>query len=513
MTGVEAISNGVPAFKPPEWRNARSTLMVMGSLLGVMFLGLSWLASRMRTVPNEDTTVISQIAKGVIGSGPQFFCFQLFTLLVLVLAANTSFADFPRLASFHAEDAFMPRQLTKRGHRLAFSNGILFLAASAGFLVVLFQADVTRLIPLYAIGVFTSFTLSQLGMAVRHLRLREPQWGLGLVINGAGAVATGLVTIIIAITKFTHGAWAIMLLVPLLVAALVRLNRQYESESSQLLDPVDLALGVAEPVPAVHTSIVLIDQLDTATARALRAARTLRADRTEAVHFCLDEHRTERLRADWDRFRIDHLDLRVVECPDRKLVHRVQELAHELTADGRTQLSVLIPHLLHRRRWHRLLHDRTSNALAVALARLANVSVTLVPYQLGDADTAPLAPVEPDGGDGSPAAWPPAVGEAAPLRRTGGDGAQPISEMEWRRPAVVEGRVEQLVVETTRGVPSLVAVVDDGSGRVDLLFLGRHRLGGVELGTRLRATGTAAAHRGRLTILNPMIELLSATHH
>ena len=270
---------------------------------------------------------------------------------------------------------------------------------------------------------------------------------------------------------------------------------------------------MAEPVPAVHTSIVLIDRLDTAAARALRAARTLRADRTEAVHFCLDEHRTERLRADWDRFRIDHLDLRVVECPDRKLVHRVQELAHELTADGRTQLSVLIPHLLHRRRWHRLLHDRTSNALAVALAKLPNVSVTLVPYQLGEAGTAPLAPVEPDGGDGSPAAWPTAVGEAAPLRRTGGDGAQPIRELEWRRPAVVEGRVEQLVVETTRGVPSLVAVVDDGSGRVDLLFLGRHRLGGVELGTRLRATGTAAAHRGRLTILNPMIELLTVAHH
>ena len=247
MTGVEAISNGVPAFKPPEWKNARSTLMVMGTLLGIMFLGLSWLASYMRTVPNDNTTVISEIAKAVVGSGPQFFVFQLFTLLILVLAANTSFADFPRLASFHAEDAFMPRQLTKRGHRLAFSNGILFLAVSAGFLVVLFQADVTHLIPLYAIGVFTSFTLSQLGMAVRHLRLREQGWRLGLLINGAGAVATGLVTVIIAITKFTHGAWAIMLLVPLLVAALVRLNQQYESESQELLDPVDLAAAWPSP--------------------------------------------------------------------------------------------------------------------------------------------------------------------------------------------------------------------------------------------------------------------------
>src|SRR3954465_14458018 len=173
MTGVEAISNGVPAFKPPEWKNARSTLMWMGGLLGVMFLGLSWLAAHMKVVPSADKTVISQIAKGVLGDNVLYFVVQLFTLLILVLAANTSFADFPRLASFHAEDAFMPRQLTKRGHRLSFSNGIIALAIAGAVLVVVFQADVTHLIPLYAIGVFTSFTLSQTGMAIRHLRLHE----------------------------------------------------------------------------------------------------------------------------------------------------------------------------------------------------------------------------------------------------------------------------------------------------------------------------------------------------
>jgi amino acid transporter len=191
MTGVEAISNGVPAFKPPEWKHARETLMVMGTCLGIMFVGISWMAMKMHVVPNEHSTVIAQIAKGAFGTGVAghvlFLMVQAFTMLILVLAANTSFADFPRLASFHAEDAFMPKQLTKRGHRLVFSNGIVALACAGAVLVVVFQADVTHLIPLYAIGVFTSFTLSQTGMAIRHLRLREPKWRTGLLINGSGA--------------------------------------------------------------------------------------------------------------------------------------------------------------------------------------------------------------------------------------------------------------------------------------------------------------------------------------
>ena len=240
---------------------------------------------------------------------------QLFTLLILVLAANTSFADFPRLASFHAEDAFMPRQLTKRGHRLAFSNGIIFLAVqpppssscSSG-------ADVTHLIPLYAIGVFTSFTLSQAGMAMRHLRLKEQGWRLGLVINGGGAVATGVVTIVIAITKFAHGAWAIMLLVPILVAALVRLNRQYESEADDARRATRRDGRGARA--RRHVSLVLRRQARRRRGRArLRVARTLRTDRTEAVHIAVDEHRAEQLLADWDRLRPDGIDLRVIDCP------------------------------------------------------------------------------------------------------------------------------------------------------------------------------------------------------
>jgi amino acid transporter len=494
MTGVEAISNGVPAFKPPEWKNARSTLMWMGGLLGVMFLGLSWLAAHMKVVPTADQTVISQIAKGVLGGNVLYFAVQLFTLLILVLAANTSFADFPRLASFHAEDAFMPRQLTKRGHRLSFSNGIIFLAITAAFMVVLFRADVSHLIPLYAIGVFTSFTLSQAGMAKRHLRLHEPGWRTGLLINGGGAVATGVVTVVIAITKFTHGAWAVMLLVPLLVAALVRLNRQYESEADDLGG--DIAETVLAPVPTTHISLVLVDRLDAAAARALHVARTLRTDRTEAIHIAVDEHRAEQLLAAWDRLRPDGIDLRVIDSPERKLIRSATEHVADLVADGRTQVSVLIPRLLHRRRWHRLLHDATAEHLASALSKLRHVNVTFVPFHLGrphDADALASVAATVSNGNGS------------------GEGT-PIGSLTWREPATVTGRVTELTVETVRGTPSVIATITDGTGHLDLLFLGRAEVGGVRLGARLRASGMAAAHRHRLTIINPVFELYSAGH-
>src|SRR5437867_1014037 len=229
VTGVEAISNGVPAFREPAWRNARTTLVVMGSLLGAMFLGLSVLAARMHVAPFErgTPTVISQVGRLVYGPSPLghvlFYALQAGTMLILVLAANTSFADFPRLASFAAADNFMPRQLTKRGHRLVFSNGIIALAVVAIVLVVATDAKVSRLIPLYAIGVFTSFTLSQAGMAKHHLTHREPRWRMGLFVNGAGAALSALVDVIIAVTKFAEGGWVVIASVPVLVVLLLRL--------------------------------------------------------------------------------------------------------------------------------------------------------------------------------------------------------------------------------------------------------------------------------------------------
>ena len=387
VTGVEAISNGVPAFRVPEWRNARTTLVIMGSTLGTMFLGLSLLASHLHVSPYESgtPTVISQIGKIVFGhgvaGGSLYFCLQAGTMLILVLAANTSFADFPRLASFHAGDNFMPRQLTKRGHRLVFSNGILALAGASILLVILTGAKVDRLIPLYAIGVFTSFTLSQAGMARHHIRLKEPGWKGGLFVNGMGAVLSLVVDVIIAITKFTHGAWVIIVLVPVMVALLVRLNRQYEAEAAEL--EVDARTAATAPVLRRHVVLVLVERLDQSTARAIQYARTLTPDELRAVHVASDPDQAEDLAAEWRRLGLSRLPLELVECTDRRITRSVlQVVADELTRND-TEVSVLLPRRSYRRAWHKLLHDRTADSIARAVSDLPHANVTFVPYHLG----------------------------------------------------------------------------------------------------------------------------------
>jgi amino acid transporter len=383
VTGVEAISNGVTAFRKPEWVNARRTLVVMGSILAVLFLGLSILSTRTHAIPYENgtPTVISQIGKVVFGGGlvghSLFYALQAGTMLILVLAANTSFADFPRLASFAAGDNFMPRQLTKRGHRLVFSNGIISLALSSAVIVVITGAQVDRLIPLYAIGVFTSFTLSQSGMAKHHLRLREPHWKRGLVINGVGAVLSFIVAIVVAITKFTHGAWFVILLIPVLVALLVRLNRQYELEEDQLEE--DAELSISAPILRRHVVLVMVNKLDTSTARAIQYARTLMPDELRAVHIAVDRVAAQHLADRWRRLGLSRVALEIVDCPDR----RVDRAAVEIVAaelNGSTEVSVLLPHRVYSRFWHRLLHDNTAEEIATAVGKLPHANVTTVPF-------------------------------------------------------------------------------------------------------------------------------------
>jgi amino acid transporter len=387
VTGVEAISNGVTAFRRPEWKNARVTLVIMGSTLGAMFLGLSILSRIVHAVPFEKgtPTVISQVGKLVFGGGALghvlFYSLQAGTTLILVLAANTSFADFPRLASFHAGDNFMPKQLTKRGHRLVFSNGIIALAAAAILLLIATDAKVDRLIPLYAIGVFTSFTLSQAGMAKHHIREKEPHWRKGLFVNGMGAVMSLLVDIVIAITKFTHGAWVIVALVPIMVLGLTRLNKQYEAEADELEE--DARAAAESPILKHHVVLVLVERLDRSTARAIQYARTLMPDELRAVHVADDVDRAQRLADEWGRLAVRQLPLEIVECPDRRIARAAMEVVAADLGDGNTEVSVLIPRREYRRFWHRLLHDRTADSIARAVGQLPHANVTFVPYHLG----------------------------------------------------------------------------------------------------------------------------------
>ena len=388
VTGVEAISNGVPAFKKPEWKNARSTLVIMGCSLGAMFLGLSILAAHMKVAPYADgtPTVISEVGRLTFGGGAAgnvlYYALQAATMLILVLAANTSFADFPRLASFHAGDNFMPKQLTKRGHRLVFSNGIIALSVAAIFLVIVTQAQVDRLIPLYAIGVFTSFTLSQAGMAKHHWTLREPHWRRGLMINGIGAFLSFVVLIVVGITKFTHGAWAIIVIVPILVALLVRLNRQYVAEAHQLED--DAHDAVSAPILSRHVVLVFVARLDQSTARAIQYARTLMPDEMRAVHIAWDREAAEALADSWRTLGLARVPLELVDCPDRRVARAALDLVAREVSDEKTEVTVLLPHRLYRRFWHRLLHDHTGDEIAAAVTKLEHANVTMVPFQMGE---------------------------------------------------------------------------------------------------------------------------------
>jgi amino acid transporter len=376
VTGVEAISNGVPAFKPPEWKNARTTLMWMGTTLGVMFLGLSFLAMRLRVIPSETKTVISEVGRAVFGTGALgyglFLALQIATTLILILAANTSFADFPRLANFHAGDNFMPRQLTKRGHRLVFSNGIVGLAIASTALVVLMQADVHRLIPLYAIGVFTSFTLSQAGMARRHVRIKEPQWRLGLLINGLGAITTGVVTIVVAATKFREGAWAVMVFVPVMVWLLVRMNHLYERESSELDEDVpvfDRSRHVEPP-----SVVVLVDRLDRQTLHALQYARTIRTRNIDALHVDTDDAATRELETAWLDLNCG-IPLHVVPEHD-DLADTVTAYVRGTLGDG--DVSVILPAPAEPRPGERIRRARTASQLTKALLEVDRARLTVV---------------------------------------------------------------------------------------------------------------------------------------
>jgi amino acid transporter len=379
VTGVEAISNGVPAFRKPEWKNAQTTLMYMGSVLCVSFLAVSYLAHRLHVIPvaDESKSVLGQIAQAVYGSSPLghglFILLQVSTMAILVLAANTSFADFPRLASFHAGDAFMPRQLTKRGHKLVFSNGVIALAAGASLIIVVFAASVTRMIPLYALGVFTSFTLSQSGMAKRHLRLREPGWRHGLLLNGLGAVTTLIVTVIIAVEKFAGGAWIVVVFVPTLVFILTRVNKTYEGEEHDLLAGLE---HLQRTLPRRHAAIVLIDALDEKTLHAIQYAYTLHPAEIRAVHPSIDPAATAKLHRDWAGAGLT-IPLEDVPCPDANRGQCLAERVRACTSED-MQVTVVVPGPARMTFWQRLLRGRSWSGLIAPLRDFENVSVVVV---------------------------------------------------------------------------------------------------------------------------------------
>jgi amino acid transporter len=530
VTGVEAISNGVPAFKEPSWKNARETLVIMGSLLGIMFLGLSYLASKVEAMPYEagTPTVISQVGEAIYNSHHSGFGFALWlslqagTMLILVLAANTSYADFPRLASFQASDNFMPRQLTKRGHRRVFSNGIVTLTVVSAILLVFTGAKVERLIPMYAIGVFTGFALSQAGMAKRHLRLKQKGWRTGFFVNGVGALISVLVLLVSAIFKFTEGAWIVIVIIPLSVIPLFRLNKQYAAEEVELES--DAGTAIEAPIKNRHAVIVLIDKLDMAASRAVQYARALTPDELVAVHFDLDPIRTKDLSEGWSRLGFSRLPLDIVECPDRRIERAAAEIVARQLLDDDTEVSVLLPRREYSQFWHRFLHDRTADSIAETLSTIPHCNVTIVPYHLSGKPKDVRLVSPSDDGDAVSAAIDgngkaksktkkakpaPAINLGDfqfPANRT------PITSLEFRQRARVAGKVYSMRVQPWSGVAALELNLIDDTGALTVVFFGRRHLAGVNAGTAIVVEGVIGEHRGTMAMLNPAYEIQFDPH-
>jgi len=378
LTGVEAVSNGVQALKPPEGRNAQTVMTALGIISIVMFLGITYLAYDFGIVPGGDETVVSKIARRVWGTGVLYYGVQTATLLILVLAANTSYADFPRLSSILARDHFVPRQFANQGDRLVFSNGILILSGFSILLIVAFQGDTHSLLPLYAVGVFLSFTLSQSGMVLRWLRLREKGWRWRVWINGVGAVVTGVVLLTLAVTKFVEGAWIVVVVIPFLVVTFIVMHRHYDEVARELS-----LEGLDEPPRFQHTVLVLIGDVHRGVVRAVQYARTLAPTATvRAVYVETDPARTARLEEKWGKWGLG-VPLVVLTSPYRSLLRPLLDYLDQIQSRGDEQMvTIVLPEFLPRHWWQHVLHNQTALLVKGALLFRKNTVVADVPYLL-----------------------------------------------------------------------------------------------------------------------------------
>ena len=576
LTGIEAVSDAVGAFNPPEGRNARTVLVTEGLILGVLVAGISWLAHTTHATPRilGYPTVLAQEAQAVFGSTVVghllFLLVQLATMLILYTGANTSFNGFPFLTSYVAGDSFLPRWLLKRGHRLVFSNAIILLTVTAIALLIIKDADVNSLVPLYAIGVFTAFSMAGFGMAKYHTSHRAPGWRPKFIINFSAGVLTLIVVMIFAVVKFTEGAWVVLLLFAILVPALIRLNTEYRAEAEVL----DTVTG-EQPPPPPHYSrrvvYVLVDSFDLATLAALRYARSLRPTQIRAVHFVIDSVRAEKLRDKWTR--ADRgVALDFIDCPDRRLIKAATDLAEREVEDTGTHVTMILPRRSYSALLGRLLHDRTADKIAAAVSRIPRSAATIVPYDVPSrvavlqerqaarstaanaaakaAKTAAKAQ-RPGaaGGTGGTSGWPQPVvvsGPAPTGADTVGDTAadtaveQAASVAELDRegdvaaahslfgktgaatsPGVtaigavsggkvaVEGKVRVVEIRPVERNSVLAVEINDSTGNLTAMFYGRSHIPGLICGARVRFSGSVGLKGGHPVMINPAYELVS----
>jgi hypothetical protein len=518
LTGLEAISDGVALFKTPEHVNAKRTLVIMSCLLGTLVLGVSYFAHHIHAMPYESgvPTVISQIAKAAVGTGAfgsfMFIMVQLATMLILFAGANTTYSAFPLLVNFIASDGYLPRQLTKRGHRLAFSNGILLLAGGGLLLVVVTAGSVEHLVAFYALGVFTGFTLAGFGMTRYFLRTKPKGWKIKVFINGlAGSISLAIV-IIFSIVKFTQGAWLVLVTAPILVATFLRLRRQYTREQNALSVKTEQERATSM---ARHNVTIFIDSVDVATVGAVRYARSLKPHKIKAVHFVIDDRRAEDIQKAWAAsVALEDVQLELIDCPDRRLANSALDYAIRKTEKPDVELTILLPRRSYSRFLGRLLHDQTAENIAAPISQLQRVVATIVPFDVNritsgkplniDHEHETLAHIKTSD-IAKPTQDAPRV--FAPVTHYADD-VTAIGEIQWRKRSMVHGRVTSISTAPRGSAPILQVEVWDHSGGITLNFLGRREIAGLEVGMEMRAEGMVGEEDGQLVILNPSYELL-----
>jgi amino acid transporter len=517
LTGLEAISDGVALFKTPEHVNAKRTLVIMSTLLGTLVLGVSYFAHHIHAMPYENgvPTVISQIAKATVGdSGFGTFMFimvQLATMLILFAGANTTYSAFPLLVNFVAADGYLPRQLTKRGHRLAFSNGILLLAGGGILLVVITAGSVEHLVAFYALGVFTGFTLAGFGMTKYFLRTKPEKWKLKVFVNGLAGSVSLLIVLIFSVVKFTQGAWLVLVTAPIMVFSLLRLRRQYSREQGALSvkSHQERATSMSR-----HNVTIFIDSVDIATVGAVRYARSLKPHKIKAVHFVIDDRRAEEIQKAWaESEALEDVQLDLIDCPDRRIANSALDYAIRKTEKPDVELTILLPRRSYSRFLGRLLHDQTAEEIAAPISQLERVVATIVPFDVNRITSGKNQLVSRPVASSSIAtpevAKPVQIApkEFAPVAHHADD-VTPIGSIEWRKRSKVHGRVTSISTAPRGSAPMLQVEVWDETGGITLNFLGRREIAGLEVGLEMRAEGMVGEEEGQLTILNPSYELL-----
>jgi amino acid transporter len=519
LTGVEAISNTVNVFRKPQGPNARRVLTAMACILGFLLAGVGYLAYATHATPyvNEYPSVLSSIARAVFGNGPigdvLYVLVQASTAAILFTGANTSFNGFPALASFVAEDRFLPRQLMKRGHRLVFSNGIITLTALSVVLLVVTGGSVNALVPFYAIGVFTGFSMAGYGMTKHHLTLRESGWRHKLAINFSAGILSTVVVGIFAVAKFTEGAWLVVVVFPFLVFVLIRLNREYRAEAAIL------ETFRAEPPELVkyarHRVFVFVNSVDLAVLEALRYGKGLRADELIAVHFMVDAAHATALRKRWDHFDLG-IRLRVVDCPDRQINRAAQVLVVKARDEHPdTNVTVLLPRRTYAPLLGRLLHDRTADKIARAVSLIPDAAATIVPYDVQSR----ISDAFPDGLEQRIARE---IDKVQARISQGENRAIEAYEHPERsatviavdgvvpgRRATIEGRVSQVEDFAKRRRMFRWIVVGDDSGDILVMFQPGHGGDDIQPGQLLRITGKGRQRGNRpVWMLDPTYQVI-----